>query len=533
MYKWHRHKTLLLTTFILIMSLTAVAVLSGITGASPANITNTQQTVITIAEANWRSVGTQASSQYGEAVRSAGDVNCDGFDDAIVGAMTYDQPGYADAGRAYLFYGSAAGLSETPDRIIEPPVLNGSGFFGGMATTAGDVNNDNCDDVMVSMVNYDGGQADEGAVFVWYGSETGLESAPDWKAEGEATFAHLGWDIGPAGDVNGDGYDDIIAGALQYNGGAISHAYVWYGSIDGLHGGVDGTPANADWSATTDQHCNTGSGCSGFGSRVGTAGDVNGDEIDDVFIGAPSYDKGQDNEGVVFIWYGTQDDGPNGGVSGTPANADWLAESNQAGAKLSGDYNYMNCGVGTAGDVNGDGFDDFIIGSYTYNAGESGEGAVFVWLGSESGLNEGVNGTPDNAHWMGEADQESAQFGFVVSTAGDFNRDGYDDVVIGARAYDITATPTITNAGALFMWFGGSQGLGEDGSPANADWMAGSDQKDSLFGYSVDLLGDINGDGAGDVIGGAAYYDVIPAQNEGAAFAFYGFRTLYLPLIIK
>jgi len=467
---------------------------------------------------DWSVYGDQSGSQYGESVRSAGDVNGDGYDDAIVGAWQYDNGAYDKSGRAYLYYGSATGLSLTPDWEASPPVLNANGFFGGMAASAGDVNGDEYDDVMISMVNYDNAFTDEGAVFVWYGSETGLGTNYDWMARGNATYAHFGWGLGTAGDVDEDGYDDIIVGALRYDGGMVSHAYVWYGDELGL--GDSGTPANADWTATTDQHCNVA--CSDFGTRVGTAGDVNGDGYDDVFVGAPRYDNGQTDEGMVFVWYG----GEFGlGDSGTPANADWKAESNQTNARLSGEsQSYWTSGADTAGDVNGDGYDDLIVGAQWYDNGETDEGMAFLWLGSINGLNQDGSrpvGSPSNADWSVESNQLHAHLGVEVSSAGDFNKDGYDDVLVGVWLYDIVASTTLTNAGQIMIWYGSSEGLGADSTPEDADWIAHGDQVGGLLGFSVDSLGDVNKDGVSDVIAGAYSYDN-PDANEGAAFAYHG-----------
>lgn len=267
-------RLLMLFLFLSLTVLTGLGVLAAAGPVGESATTAVSQGAIP----DWSGESNQAGAQYGESVRSAGDVNGDGYDDAIVGAWQYNNGDVDNSGRAYLYYGSATGLSLTPDWEAPPPVLNASGFFGGMAASAGDVNGDDYDDIMISMVNYDNAASDEGAVFVWYGSDTGLSANYDWMARGDNVWAHFGWGLGTAGDVNDDGYDDIIAGALRYDGGTISHAYVWHGSPNGLDPDGSrpvGLPSNADWTATTDQHCNVA--CSDFGTRVGTAGDVNGD----------------------------------------------------------------------------------------------------------------------------------------------------------------------------------------------------------------------------------------------------------------
>jgi hypothetical protein len=159
--------------------------------------------------------------------------------------------------------------------------------------------------------------------------------------------------VGTAGDVNGDGYDDAIVGASQYDNGQLfqGRAYVYHGSATGL----STTP---DWTAESDQ------GRPQFGTSVGTAGDVNGDGFDDAIVGAPYY--GQDGQGRTFLY--------NGSATGLSSVADWTAESDQGGAQ----FGYS---VGTAGDVNGDGYGDTIVGAPSYDNPETDEGAAFAYLG--------------------------------------------------------------------------------------------------------------------------------------------------------
>jgi hypothetical protein len=418
------------------------------------------------------------AAQFGGSACPAGDVNGDGHDDVIIGEQFYDAPGYTDSGRAYLCYGTDDGLATTPSRILEPPKLEYSGFFGYSACGVGDVNHDGYDDVAVSLSNYDGAMPDEGAVYVWYGSATEPGAGPNWMAHGPENdvHAHFGWALGPAGDVNGDGYGDIIVGAYRFDYYIFAHAYVWYGGAGGL--GPNGTPANAVWvaSAPTGEYWDgvhvVGNG---FGTFVGTVGDVNDDGYDDIFVSAPRYSNPESHEGAMFVWYGSAS---GLGDPGTPANADWHAESNQAEAFLGGPYGYQGA-QGRAGDVNGDGYDDLIAGAPWYDNPEADEGAAFPWCGLAAGL--GPNGTPANADWSAESNQPGARLGWSVGGVGDFSGNGVDDIAIGAYAFDPDAT--LVNAGAIFMWLGSPAGIrGGNGTPGNAHHLAYGDKANGLLG---------------------------------------------------
>ncbi|MCX5772977.1 MAG: integrin alpha, partial [Candidatus Hydrogenedentes bacterium] len=159
---------------------------------------------------------------------------------------------------------------------------------------------------------------------------------------------------------------------------------------------IDPLATSAAWTAESDQVE------AFFGNSVSTAGDVNGDGYADVIVGAYWYDNGETNEGRAFVYHGS--------ASGLLTTAAWTAESDQA----SSEFGYS---VSTAGDVNGDGYADIIVGAHRYDNGQTNEGGAFVWFGSASGL--GANGTPVNADWSAESDQDSAEFGNSVSTAGD------------------------------------------------------------------------------------------------------------------
>ena len=294
-----------------------------------------------------------------------------------------------------------------------------------------------------------GGISDVGNAFVWYGSALGLgpNGTPEnanWSATGSANLTYMGSDVASAGDVNGDGYDDVIIGADQYTNGQTFEggAFVWYGSASGL--GPNGTPQNADWSAETDQTSAGGNG------KVGAAGDVNGDGYDDIIMGFLAYNS---FSGVVLVWYGSASGlGPNG----TPANADWRADGQGASS--------LGTSVSTAGDVNGDGYSDVIVGAEDYDNGQNNEGGAFLWYGGPSGL--GSNGTPANADWRAEADSAEARLGSRVANAGDVEGSGFSSVIISGFCY---VRPQTCVARA-FVWFGSATGLGPNGTSTNADW---------------------------------------------------------------
>ncbi len=424
----------------------------------------------------WTAEGNQENAFFGHSVSTAGDVNGDGFADIVISAHQYDH-GQTNEGMVFVYYGSSAGLSSSPDWTAEGDQANAN--FGVSVSTASDVNGDGYADIIIGAFYYDHGQTDEGMAFVYYGSSAGLSSSPDWTAEGNQTNAELGHSVGTAGDVNGDGYADVIVGAPNYEHGQTREgtSWVYYGSS----GGLSSTPC---WTAEGNQ------ANAYFGWSVGTAGDVNGDGYADVIIGAPFYDHGQLDEGRVFVYYGSS-----GGLSTTPA---WTAEGNQVGA-------LFGWSVGTAGDVNGDGYPDVIIGAPAYTHEQTSEGQVFVYYGSAGGLST----TPA---WTAEGNQISADFGYSVSTAEDTNGDGYADVIIGAPYYNHGET----KEGRVFVYNGSAGGLST--TPA---WTAESNQASAQFGRSVSTAGDVNGDGYAEVIIGAPYYNS-PNPNTGQASVYYG-----------
>ena len=426
--------------------------------------------------ADWGAQGDQVRALFGRSVATAGDVNGDGYQDVIVGAPYFDN-GEVDEGRAFVYHGSAAGLSKSPAWTAESDQAGAN--LAVSAGTAGDVNGDGYDDVIVGCAGYDDGEQDEGRVFVYYGSPLGLLPTPAWTAESDQEFAYFGLSVGGAGDVNGDGYGDVIVGAFGYDTGQpdAGAAFVYFGSAEGL-------------STTADLRLAGRQEKGALGFSVGTAGDVNGDGYDDVVVGAPFEYGGQEAEGRAYVFYGSP--------AGPGSRPDWSAEGDQDSA-------YFGQSVSAAGDVNRDGFADLIVGAPLYDGPFGFAGRALVYQGSSVGLSR-------TADWTVQGDQPQAYLGLPVAAAGDVDGDGFDDVVVGMHSYDHGQR----DEGRVFVYRGSAAG-----PSLTPDWAAEGDQRGAFFGVSVATAGDVDGDGLDDLICGAYFYDR-GEEDEGAAVVFRG-----------
>jgi len=418
----------------------------------------------------------QASALLGMSVAGAGDVNGDGFADVLVGADRYDN-GQSTEGAAFIYFGGAGAFDSTADAQLETNQQDAS--LGGSVAGAGDVNGDGFADVIVGARFYDNGQADEGAAFVYFGGAGAFDIAADAQLETNQANAQLGTSVAGAGDVNGDGFADVIVGARLYDNGESNEgaAFVYFGGAGAFN-------------LTADALLESNQVNAHLGFSAAGAGDVNGDGFADVIVGAIFYGNGQSSEGAAFIYFG--------GAGAFNSTADAQLESNQANAQL-------GTSVAGAGDVNGDGFADVIVGAMTYDNGESNEGAAFVYFGGAGAFNT-------TADALLESNDMNAQLGYSVAGAGDVNGDGFADVIVGARFYDNGQV----NEGAAFVYFGGA---GASNTTANAQLE--SNQADAWLGFSVAGAGDVNGDGFADVIVGATLYDN-GQIDEGAAFVYFG-----------
>ncbi len=405
--------------------------------------------------------GTVAGERAGISVASAGDVNGDGFDDLLIGA--YGANSYA--GAAYVVFGGSGGL---PARF-ELSSLDGSNGFrlGGID--------------------------------------------PDDEA---------GISVSGAGDVNGDGFGDIIVGASGGDPGGRANAgesYIVFGKAGGFAAnialsGLDGTNGlRIDGIAIADRS----------GRFVSAAGDVNGDGLGDVVIGAFGADPaGRSLAGEVYVVFGRS--GPQ------PATLALSSLNGSNGFRLPGLAPGDQTGVSAmdAGDVNGDGIGDIIIGAWRADpGGRTDAGTSYVVFGRRGGFASSLdlgalNGS--NGFQIRGIDTDDYS-GRSVSGAGDVNGDGFDDVIVGSVGGDRTGH---VNAGESYVIFGKASGFGSAFELSSIDGVngfriEGVDAGDDS-GRSVAGAGDVNGDGFDDVIVGAHRADPNGVDRAGETYVIFG-----------
>jgi hypothetical protein len=379
--------------------------------------------------------GSSTTDQLGKAVAGVGDVNQDGWGDYAVG-IPYSDVGGLDTGSVrvisgrngqilYTFNGVATG-----DRLGESVAgagdLNGDGYADIIA--GGPLNGHN--GVNAGMARVWSGR-DGSVLYTWYGDQPG-----DW----------FGKSVDAAGDVNGDGHPDVIVGAPYGKGTVLSNvgeARVF----SGLNGSVIRT-------------FNSTNGVEVFGTSVSGAGDVDKDGWDDVIIGAPQYTNGTLHDaGRAYV------------LSGRTGNVIW------SWAGVSSGENYAIC-VDGGRDANNDGWPDLVVGSPFSDSNMGNAGSVYVYSGRNGAQLQWFKGL-----------HGGDELGRSCAFAGDVDGDGWADVIGGARLNDQVAV----DAGMARVWSGRTG--------ASLFTFYGS-QIGEFFGHAVACAGDIDGDGLDDVIVG-------------------------------
>ncbi|MBL8684690.1 MAG: FG-GAP repeat protein [Myxococcales bacterium] len=415
------------------------------------------------------------------------DVNGDGFDDLIIGAIKTAPGGRRNAGTASVFHGSAAGIADTAARTLEG-LAEGDGL-GFSVASAGDVNGDGFADIVVAAPGADpGGRLDAGTVSVYLGGATGIDS-PARALEGPAAGSLLGVSVASAGDVNGDGFADIVVGA----GGGAPGGRLTAGTATVFHGSASGiaeAPARVlEGAAVGDR----------FGGSVASAGDVNGDGFSDIVVGARSASpRAFGAPGTASVFHGSAT-----GIEETAART-------LEGVGL---FDSFGASVASAGDVNGDGFSDVVVGAPRASSSRFEAGAASVFHGSATGIEA-------TATRVFEGVAANDQFGEAVSGAGDVNGDGFADIIVGA--------PLVRRnnrlGGIVSVVHGSATGI----ATTAARTLDGVGELDA-FGWSIARAGDVNGDGFADIVVGAHLAAPGDRVAAGRASVFHGSATGIAP----
>jgi VCBS repeat-containing protein len=417
--------------------------------------------------------GVSANDRSGRSVSNAGDVNGDGYDDLIIGAHRDDPNGNAESGASFVVFGKENGHVE-----LSAVEVNGAHNLG----------------------------------FVINGVGAG---------------DYAGQSVSAAGDVNGDGFDDLLVGApatapIGENSGS---AYLVYGKGDSVPVELSALRGDANLGGFVIVGLAEGNLT---GQSVSDAGDVNGDGYDDIIIGANKAGPNDPASGTSYVVYGRPDVGGNKigtAIDLTEIEADTggfvingVAENDQSGLSVSG-----------AGDVNGDGFDDVIVGAPFDDPNGDLSGASIVVFGSAEGVGveltelEGAAGA-DPTGFVINGVAADDQSGISVSGAGDVNGDGLDDLIVGVKA----ANPNGLLSGASYVVFGKADGAAVELSAVELNagavptgFIIKGISTDDFSGQSVSGAGDVNGDGLDDLIIGATGTDS-NGSDSGSSYVVYG-----------
>lgn len=472
-------------------------------------------------------LGSLPDGMVGRAVSGVGDFNGDGRPDLLLGAPGASPEFVVRRGISYLVFGSPDLASR--GRLLEDlsgghgmaiPGLAAEDYAGISVGGAGDINGDGLQDLLIAATGADPGGFDRaGTVYVVFGHENPPDTLNLASLNGEAGFAihgsqifeQLGTSIDGAGDFNGDGIDDLIVGARfsdalgRRDAGA---SYLIFGSTEPFESDIVTSSIGGSQGvvfAGASPH-------DASGSVVGHAGDVNGDGFADVIIGAPGADiPSTEDQGAAYVVFGDSSargvvdlssiDGSNGFlITGLDANG---APGRSAGA---------------AGDVNGDGIADVIVGQRG-SVGSDG-GSARIVFGRTSSFPNTI--TSENLTAVGgvflQGGAAERNFGHAVGPAGDLNKDGIPDVAVSSFRSGIISETYILFGGIEIQ----STIIDTGQITGNKGITARSPLPYSGAGFALSAAGDINGDGTDDLLIG------IPLVNDddGGAYLLFGPGTI-------
>jgi len=454
------------------------------------------------------------SDFFGFSVANIGDLNGDGVSDIAVGAI-FDDNGGSNKGALHIMFmnpdgsGSVLNTVEINDGTANGPVLSNVDQFGISVANIGDLNGDGVSDIAVGATGDDNGGSGRGAIHIMFmnpdGSVDSTVEINDGTVNGPvlSDLDLFGASVANIGDLNGDGVSDIAVGAHRDDNGGSTRGALHIINLNAIvtngNGSVDSTVEINDGTVNGPVLSNFDQ----FGTSVANIGDLNGDGVSDIAVGAIFDDNGGTNRGALHIMFMN----PNGSVDSTVEINDGTVN----GPVLS-DSDFFGASVANIGDLNGDGVSDIAVGAHRDDNGGSNRGAIHIMFMNPNGSVDStveINDGTVNGPVLSNVDE----FGTSVANIGDLNGDGVSDIAVGAIGDDNGGN----NRGAIHIMFMNPNGSVDSTVEINDGIVNGPVLSDGdQFGASVANIGDLNGDGVSDIAVGASLDDFKGGINRGA-----------------
>jgi hypothetical protein len=492
--------------------------------------------------------GDATGDMAGFSVSSAGDINGDGFADMIVGAP-FGNDGGSNAGEAYVIFGKAGAtrtnidltsLAASDGFIIQGDVAND--YAGWSVSSAGDINGDGFADMIVGASDGDNGGPTAGEAYVIFGKAgttrtnidlTALAASDGFIIQGDDTGDRAGFSVASAGDINGDGFADMIVSAPFVDVGAFFgfNGKIEAGEVYVIFGKAGTTRANIDLTALAASDGFVIQGDAGFdyaGVSVSSAGDINGDGVDDMIVGASGGDNGGGEAGEAYVIFGK--------AGATRTNIDLSSFTASDGFIIQGDLAGDRAGssVASAGDINGDGFADLIVGAPFGDDAGTNAGEIYVIFGKAGATRTNIDLTSlaSSDGFIIEGNAADDWAGASVASAGDLNDDGFADLIVGVGRGDNGGT----DAGGAYVIYGRAD-IGVNQAPTAAPVTLAAIAEDSgartitatellagaadLDGHALSITAFTLTSGNGTLVYvGNDVWSYTPAANDDTAAAF-------------